>query len=146
MPRQFALYNLLLQYIFPHCFVQNFTYDGILYYHWYCSQHYSYKVHTITRLFISRRSLNTQHRIEYLYIKGNKISGCPKSISNYERPERDEFTELPGSDKEEGGVAWRAYAAVNGGEIDGAPASVFPEEFQGTLCNNKKSAERKIFS
>ena len=80
------------------------------------------------------------------YIKGNKISGSPKSISNYERPERDEFTELPGSDKEEGGVAWRAYAAVNGGEIDGAPASVFPEEFQGTLCNNKKSAERKIFS
>ena len=67
------------------------------------------------------------------YIKGNAITGSAGSISNYERPERDQFTELPGSDKEEGGVTWRAYAANNGGEIDGAPAEIFPEEFQGIL-------------
>ena len=63
------------------------------------------------------------------YIKGNAITGSPGSISNYHRPERDEFTELPGSDKEEGGAAWRAYA----GDIDSAPDSVFPDEYKGIL-------------
>ena len=59
---------------------------------------------------------------------GSEIADACAKVEYYERPERDQFTELPGSDKPTGGELWRDATKVPDPDAD--DGTNFPLEFQ----------------
>ena len=67
-------------------------------------------------------------------IKGNTRSSAAEKLEYYERPPRDQFTELPGSDNEEtGGKKWRTLGNPDADDPEG---KIFPLEFQDRVQKN----------
>ena len=69
-------------------------------------------------------------------MKGNADHRTSNSArrENYERPDRDQFTELPGSDKRSGGKKWRKMVQ-DGLDPDEDDGTTFPLQYQGRFYN-----------